>query len=144
MLKKLLMLAAMLALVVAVGVARALASDRDHLDRFEDRFGDVFFDLFGDRVDNLEDPAGVSQEIGNESQSGDVSMGFSVMSTGDNSNQCVTPLQFGNTGRNQYAQGFLQYASTSDDVEFDGSSFVFAPSLSASCNQAVQQSSAAS
>src|ERR671932_2053903 len=133
MLKKLLMLAAMLALVVAVGVAPALASDRDHLDRVEDRFGDAFFDLFDDRFDNS---VGVSQEIGNQNESGDVSATFSVQSTGDNSDQCVAPLQFGNTGSNQNAQGFLQYDSTADDLEAEGGDFIFAPSLSASCDQA--------
>jgi Tfp pilus assembly protein FimT len=87
--------------------------------------------------------AQVSQELGNENESGDVDLSFSVTSTGDSSNQCVTPLQFGNTGSNQNAQGFLQYNSTADDLEGSGSEFVFAPSLSASCDQAVQQSSAA-
>src|ERR687883_31197 len=109
--KKLVMLAAMLALLVAVAVP-AIAQ--------------------------------VSQELGNENESGDVSLSFSVQSTGNNSNQCVTPLQFGNTGSNQNAQGFLQYSSTADDLEGEGATFTFAPVLTAPCTQAVQQSSAAS
>ena len=48
-----------------------------------------------------------------------------------------------NTGNVQNAQGFLQYASTSDDIEFEGSSMTFAPTLTNTCNQAVQQSAAA-
>ena len=109
--KKLVMLAAMLALLVAVAVP-AIAQ--------------------------------VSQEIANENESGDVSLSFSAQSKGNNSNQCVTPLQFGNTGSNQNAQGFLQYASEADDLSGGGSSFVFAPALSGGCTQAVQQSAAAS
>ncbi len=88
--------------------------------------------------------AQVSQELGNENQSGNVELSFSVQSTGNNSNQCVTPLQFGNTGSNQNAQGFLQYNSTADDLQGEGGTFTFAPSLSGGCEQTVQQSSAAS
>ena len=88
--------------------------------------------------------AQVSQELGNETESGDFEASFSVQSTGNNSNQCVTPLQFGNTGNFQNAQGFLQYNSTADDLEAEGPEFSFAPELTAPCTQAVQQSSAAS
>ena len=88
--------------------------------------------------------AQVSQELGNETESGDFSATFSVQSTGNNSNQCVTPLQFGNTGNFQNAQGFLQYASEADDLSGEGPTFEFAPELTAPCTQAVQQSSAAS
>ena len=109
--KKLMMLAAMLALVLAVA-APAIAQ--------------------------------VANGAANENESGNVSATFSVQSTGNNSNQCVTPLQFGNTGSNQNAQGFLQYASTADDLEGEGATFTFAPELTAPCTQAVQQSSAAS
>src|ERR687886_1182237 len=88
--------------------------------------------------------AQVTQELGNENESGNVDLSFSVQSTGNNSNQCVTPLQFGNTGSNQNGQAFLQYASEADDLEAEGSEFSFSPVLSAPCTQQVQQSSAAS
>jgi hypothetical protein len=110
-LKKLMMLAAMLALVLAVA-APAIAQ--------------------------------VANGAGNENESGDVAGSFSVQSTGNNSDQCVTPLQFGNTGSNQNGQAFLQYNSTADDLSGGGSVFTFAPELTAPCTQAVQQSSAAS
>ena len=83
---------------------------------------------------------GIGQGI---EDTGNVATNLSVSSTGDSSNQCVAPLQFGNTGNVQNAQGFLQYASTSDDIEFSGSSFEFAPSLTNTCNQTVQQAAAA-
>src|SRR5919199_1035188 len=88
--------------------------------------------------------AQVSQGDANKDISGDVSNSFSVLSKGNNSNQCVTPLQFGNTGSNQNAQGFLQYASGAGDITGTGGTFTFAPVESAPCTQQVQQSSAAS
>ena len=107
--------------------------------------------------------AEVSQEVGSDVESGDVSGTFSVESTGNNSNQCATPLQFGNTGSPQdhlgilqYASklddvrveggsvGFLQFASEVGDVEVDGGSpMTFEPALEGGCEQAAQQSSAA-
>src|ERR671927_1442656 len=74
---------------------------------------------------------------------GNVALNTNVTSTGDNGSQCVAPLQFGNTGNVQNAQGFLQYASTSDDIEFEGSSMGFTPTLNNTCNQSVQQAAAA-
>ena len=74
---------------------------------------------------------------------GNVTLNTNVTSSGNNSNQCVAPLQFGNTGNLQNAQGFLQYNSTADDIEFEGSSFEFSPSLTNTCDQAVQQAAAA-
>ncbi len=113
--KKLMMLAAMLALVLAVAVP-AIAQ--------------------------------VSQGLGNEGESGNVSPSFSVQSTGNNSNQCVTPLQFGNTGNLDNAQGALQYASQTagplGNISLGGPTFSFTPELTAPCTEAVQQSSAAS
>ena len=109
--KKMMMLAAMVALVLAVAVPAV---------------------------------AQVSQGDANKDTSGDVANSFSVLSKGNNSNQCVTPLQFGNTGSNQNAQGFLQYASSSGDITGTGGTFEFAPVLSGGCEQTVQQSSAAS
>jgi len=111
-LKKLMMLAAMLALVAAVAVP-AIAQQ-------------------------------VSQGLAERNQSGNVDSTFTANSTGNNSNQCVTPLQFGNTGSQQNVQGSLQYASASGDIGFAGPSFTFAPKLTAPCEQTVQQSSAAS
>ena len=121
--KKLLILAAMLVLVGAVTVP-AIAQARFHHG-------------FGNN-------GGVSQGFANEAESGNVTPSFSVTSTGNNSNQCVTPLQFGNTGNLNNAQGFLQYASNSGNLEAEGPTFTFAPELTAPCTQQVQQSSAAS
>jgi hypothetical protein len=88
--------------------------------------------------------AQISEEFGQEiDNTGDVTLNTSVTSSGDNGNQCVAPLQFGNTGNTQNAQGFLQYASDSGDIEFSGSSMEFTPSLTNTCEQTVQQAAAA-
>jgi spore coat protein U-like protein len=110
-LKKLVMLAAMLALVLVVA-APAIAQ--------------------------------VTNAVGQESETGNVNANFSATQSGNNSNQCVTPLQFGNTGSLQNGQAVLQYGSTSGDIEQEGSTFTFSPTLTANCSQAVQQSAAAS
>src|SRR5919202_1730188 len=88
--------------------------------------------------------AQVTNEVANEDETGNVELAFSVESKGNNSNQCVTPLQFGNTGSNQNAQSFIQYASEADDLSGGGAAFTFAPAETAPCDQKVQQSSAAS
>jgi len=75
---------------------------------------------------------------------GDVDLNTEVSGSGNNSNQCVAPLQFGNTGNLQNSQGFLQYASTADDIQFEGSSMEFNPEQNVKCDQKVQQSAAAS
>jgi hypothetical protein len=74
---------------------------------------------------------------------GDVTLNTNVAGSGDNGSQCVAPLQFANTGNTQNAQGFLQYDSTADDIEFSGSSMTFAPEMTNTCQQTVQQAAAA-
>ena len=92
--------------------------------------------------------AQVTNAVGQESETGDVNANFSATQSGNNSSQCVTPLQFGNTGSLQNGQAVLQYGSQTNgpfgDIELEGSTFTFSPTESATCNQAVQQSSAAS
>jgi hypothetical protein len=92
--------------------------------------------------------AQVQQAVGQEDETGTVNDTFTATQSGNNSNQCVTPLQFGNTGSLQNGQAVLQYGSTVEgpfgDVELEGSTFTFSPTLTANCTGAVQQSSAAS
>ena len=94
--------------------------------------------------------AQVTNAVGQESETGDVTVTGTATGSGNNSSQCVTPLQFGNTGSLQNGQAVLQYASTSGDIGLGGSTFEFVPpnpgipNLNATCTQAVQQSSAAS
>jgi hypothetical protein len=167
--RKLTILAAMLALVAVVAVPAALAQGRgfdnqDFQNRFGAFFGNDFFNNFDDngfddngfddnrfdnnRFDNNRfdnNPVGISQEFSQETDpTGDINLNSEIVNTGDNSNQCAAPMQFGNTGNLQNQQGFLQYGSNADDIEFSGSQFVFAPQQGVQCDQAVQQSAAAS
>ncbi len=88
--------------------------------------------------------AQVSFELGGQAaESGEVEQEFEVANTGANSNQCVGFQGFGNTGNLQNSQGALQYSSEGG-VAFEGGSFEFAPASGTSCEQAVQQSAAAS
>ena len=88
--------------------------------------------------------AQVTEEFGQEIEdTGAVNLTTNVTSSGDNGNQCVAPEQFGNTANTQNSQGFVQYVSTSDDIEFEGSSMSFTPTLNNTCNQSVQQAAAA-
>ena len=88
--------------------------------------------------------AQVTNAVGQESETGDVTVTGTATQSGSNSDQCVTPLQFGNTGSLQNGQAVLQYGSDSGDIELEGSTFEFSPTLTANCSQAVQQSAAAS
>jgi hypothetical protein len=88
--------------------------------------------------------AQVNNGVGQSDSTGNTSLTFSVQQAGNNSSQCVTPQQFGNTGSSQNAQGVLQYNSASGNIEPAGSTFTLAPELTAPCTQAVQQSAAAS
>jgi hypothetical protein len=168
----------MLALV-ALMAAPAMAQDFDFDGNdFDDDGGRAFF--FGDDNDDFEDfffgddndndfdngffDNGFEQET---DETGDVALDTSIVNTGDNSNQCVAPLQFGNTGNLQNEQGFVSLGSSSngffdddddngffdfnndfdtnlDDVEFEGSTFEFAPEQAVQCDQAVEQAAASS
>ena len=93
--------------------------------------------------------AQVSQGLAERSTTGNVKTTFTAESTGNNGNQCVAPLQFGNTAPQQNVQGVLQYGSTSGDIQELGpdgptGGFTFTPTLTAPCAPKVEQSSAAS
>ncbi len=88
--------------------------------------------------------AQVGLEAGNEAESEDVELEFSVANEGDYASQCVPAIQFGNTGNFNNTPSFLQYASTSDDFEPGGIEVAFAPGLEVACESAIQQSAAAS
>ncbi len=136
--KKFMVLAAMLAMVLAVAAAPAMADDLD-LDDVDDGF-------FIDDDDDLDfgDVGRVVQGVENEAESGDVDLSFEVSNEGDYASQCVPALQFGNSGNFNNAPSFLQYAGDSDDFEPGGIEFSIEPEMAVECASTVQQSSAAS
>jgi hypothetical protein len=142
-------LAAMVALVVVVGVAPALANSNDFFDRFanNDNPRNDFFDRFAnnDFLDNFFNrDRGIEQSVDQQSQSGDVSLGYQVTNSGDYASQCAPAIQFGNTGNFQNASSFVQYGSGADDFEPGGIEVNFAPQQGVDCSNTIEQSSAAS
>ena len=89
--------------------------------------------------------AQVAFEIGDtENESGGIETENALEIEGNNNNACLGQLQFGQTGNFTNQQGALQYASDADDLEFGAGEFEFAPENETACEQAVQQSAAAS
>jgi len=78
-----------------------------------------------------------------ESESGEIETETNLSIEGNNNNQCAGLLQFGQTGNVSNQQGTLQYF-TAGDNEFEGPETEFAPENATECEQAVQQSAAAS
>ncbi len=147
--RRIMMMAALVALLAVSAIPVAFAQDRDDRqddrqeqreERFEDNgfffFGgdedrffeeDGFFffgedeDRFdGDDFDNFDSGSGIGQEgFEQEAESGDVNQSFDVSNTGDNSNQCAGIQGVANTGNAQNQTGVLQYGSEADDFEFE-------------------------
>ena len=117
-------------------------------------FGDDFCDHnpFNDNCDHnrFNDGFGnnngfFGSDIDQESQSGDVNIGFNVSNTGDYAFQCTPAIQFGNTGNFQNASSFVQgFGGKADDFEPGGIEVNFAPQQAVDCSNTIQQSSAAS
>ena len=75
--------------------------------------------------------------------SGSASPKVAVSNTGDNVNLCPVVQQTANTGEVANEQGAVQYASTSGDIDFAGSSLTITPDESATCTQTIEQAAAA-
>jgi hypothetical protein len=148
--KKFILLASVVALVVAALAIPALAQDRffgDDNPRYEEHeaerfahFLDNYFyaeddgrwedsDWWEDNnwwedhdedFDNAGAPV-VAQESDQATVSGDVNQSFDVFNTGDNSNQCAGIQGVANTGNAQNQIGVLQYGSEADDFGFEDS-----------------------
>src|ERR687889_533059 len=164
--KKMMLLAAMLALtVLAIGAPAAMADDNDGRD---DRFEDCFFfdgvlicdedfdrDFFdGERYDF---DGELDQDVEQEAESGDVDQSFDVSQTGDNSNQCVSTQGVANTGNAQNTIGVTDFGNFNDDngdrffdgdgdveVEDSGTSIEVSPTNTTDCTSQVNQAASAS
>ena len=89
--------------------------------------------------------AQVAFEIGDtENESGGIGTSNEFEIAGNNNSACLGQQQFGQTGNFTNQQGSLQYASGVDDLEFGAGELEFGPESETACEQAVQQSSAAS
>src|SRR5215208_902280 len=142
-LRKMVLLATMLALAALMTAATAaMADDNDDvlvvLGNDNCDFNG-FYDVFGNN-----DGGFLSSDVEQESESGDVGIGFDVSNTGRFASQCTPATQFGNTGNFQNASSFVQYAGELDDFEPEGIDVSFGGSQDVDCSNTIQQSSAAS
>jgi Ni/Co efflux regulator RcnB len=172
-LKKFVLLASVVAIVVAALALPAMASERwDHNDWWKDHDNDNKnswwdhndwwkdhhdndddddddrdrFDRFFDRdFDRFFGGGEVDQSFEQESESGDVDQSFNVSNTGDNSNQCAGVQGVANTGNAQNQISVLQNGSEADDFSFEdsGSSIEVSPNNYTSCDQEVNQAASA-
>jgi hypothetical protein len=159
--------AALMAALMAVMAAPAMAQvffDNNDFNRgifFGDRFNDGRFN------DGRFNDGRLSSDIEQDSQSGDVSLGFRVSNSGDYASQCTPAIQEGNTGNFNNGSSFVQGGSGTndglrdfngfffgndgffnrgsiDDFEPGGIDVSFGGSQDVSCPSTIQQSSAAS
>ncbi len=82
-----------------------------------------------------------------EFESGEIETETNISIEGNNNNQCAGLLQFGQSGNFANQQGTSQYDFGPDaefEQEFEGPEIEFAPENETACEQAVQQSAAAS
>ena len=169
--RRLLMVWALAALMAALMVVMAAPAMANHL--FDDDFNGVVF--FGNDNDDFDDffghngfifgNNGLRSGIDQESESGDVNIGFRVSNSGDYASQCTPATQFGNTGNFQNGSSFVQFGSGNndglrdfngffghrffdrgglDDFEPEGIDVSFGGNQDVSCPSTIQQSSAAS
>jgi hypothetical protein len=88
----------------------------------------------------------ISQESEQEAESGNLDQSFNVTGGGDNSNQCVGIQGVGNTGNAQNQIDLIQYGSEANEFEFDevNSSIEMNPTNTTECDQQVNQAASAS
>ncbi len=122
-LKRLLLLAGMAAMVLALAVP-ALAG--------------------GTNTGNSQNTVG--QEASQEADSGQVDQSFESSSTGDNSNVCLAPSFVTNTGNAQFQTSLVQDGSTAGDFEFDevSTDITVGGTNETTCEQGVNQAASAS
>ena len=89
----------------------------------------------------------IAQEVGfddQELESGEIATETEIAIEGNNNSQCAGLLQFGQSGNFANEQGTSQYDIPEFEQEFAGPETAFAPENETACEQAVQQSAAAS
>jgi hypothetical protein len=167
-LKKFILLASVVAIVVAALALPAMADERwNNGNRWDDNASNHWWDNDwwkdhddsnnhwwdndwwkdhddDDDFDKVAAPV-VTQESAQEAESGDVDQSFTVTNSGDNSNQCAGVQGVANTGNAQNQISVLQNGSEADDFSFEdsGSSIEVSPSNSTVCDQQVNQAATA-
>ena len=154
--KKFMLLATVVALVVTALALPALAGERgnnhrwDNNNRWENHYKNWWQDHYknwweNNNKNNKAAAPVVAQESAQEAESGDVSQSFTVTGGGDNSNQCAGIQGVSNTGNAQNQISVVQNGSKADDFSFEdsGASINVSPSNSTRCDQQVNQAATA-
>jgi hypothetical protein len=99
-----------------------------------------------DRDNDFLDVGDVSQDIEQDADSGDIDQDFSVTSTGDNSNQCVSTQGVANTGNTQTVGSFDLLGGDLDDFDIDdsGADIDVGGTNTTDCTSEVNQAASAS
>jgi hypothetical protein len=140
--RKFVLLAALLTLLVAAALPAFADKGRDNGDRNDGK----------NRQHQRHNGGGgnggpaISQESEQDAESGELNQSFNVSQTGDNSTQCAGIQGVGNTGNAQNLTDVLQYGSEADDFEFEevGSTIEMNPTNTTTCDQQVNQAASAS
>ena len=150
--RKFVLLAALLAMLLVAALPALAADDRGDGDRNDNnnhrdhnnRNDNNNHRDHNNRNNSDGDPV-ITQENEQETESGDVDQAFNVSNTGDNSNQCVGLQGVANTGNAQNQTSLIQYGSEADDFEFDevGSTITTSPANTTTCDQQVNQAASA-
>jgi hypothetical protein len=161
--KRLKLVLGVVALMVAIMAASAapasaqliVTSDNDDFCDFFDINDEDCFDFDRDNDDFL-DVGDVSQDIEQDADSGDIDQDFSVTSTGDNSNQCVSTQGVANTGNAQNALGVSDFGFEDDngdrffgnngdfDIDDSGADIDVGGTNTTDCTSEVNQAASAS
>jgi len=144
--------AAMMAVLLAMSAGPALAKNKHH-DRDRDR---DFFVIRNNDGFEFSGPNFDDQEL----ESGEIETETDISIEGNNNNQCVGALQFGQTGNIANQQGTSEFGdggfghggffvrddndNNNGDNEFRGPDVTFSPENETACDQGVEQAAAAS
>ncbi len=148
------MVAIMAASAAPASAQLIVTSDNDDFCDFFDINDEDCFDF--DRDNDFLDIGDVSQDIEQDADSGDIDQDFSVTSTGDNSNQCVSTQGVANTGNAQNALGVTDFGFEDDngdrffgnngdfDIDDSGADIDVGGTNTTDCTSEVNQAASAS
>ena len=145
--RKFVLLAALLAVLVAAALPAFADKGRDNGDRNDGKnHQQQRHKGGGGGGGGGGGESAVSQESEQDAESGELNQSFNVSQTGDNSTQCAGIQGVGNTGNAQNLTDVLQYGSEADDFEFEevGSTIEMNPTNTTTCDQQVNQAASAS
>jgi hypothetical protein len=138
------MVAIMAASAAPASAQLIVTSDNEDFCDFFDIDDEDCFDF--DRDNDFLDVGDVSQDIEQDADSGDIDQDFSVTSTGDNSNQCVSTQGVANTGNTQTVGSFDLLGGDFDDFDIDdsGADIDVGGTNTTDCTSEVNQAASAS